>query len=211
MSEPAKRGVKWWIKALVLFHLFAITFWSLPDPPARLRIWADQPDSELLKTARPPQGSDWILVKNRQFLKKSNLHYYLTSTGFWQYWDMFAPNPSNLDVWVDAEVEYEDGTQDIQPYPRMYELPIPVKYVKERYRKFLERAHLEENQWMWPTFAQRLALEAYERTGKMPERVRLRRHWRKILPPDQKTPSDYVVVRYYTHVVDQDKIRRMAR
>lgn len=213
MEEKAGGGVKWWIKVLVLFHMFAITFWSLPDPPDRLKIWSDNPDSPLLSKARPPTGTQWVLVKNRQWFKRSNLHYYLTSTGFWQYWDMFAPNPSNIDVWVDAEIDYEDGTSGIRRYPRMYDLSIPEKYLKERYRKFLERAHLEENRWLWPTFAQRMALEAFEATGKMPREVRLRRHWRRIPDPARRAElqEDYNVFIYYTHIVDQPKLREQAR
>jgi hypothetical protein len=207
MDAPSDKGVQWWIKAIVLFHVFAITFWSIPDPPERLKIWADQPDSPLLKTANAPFGTDWILVKNRQYLKRSFLASYLTCTGFWQYWDMFAPNPASTDLWVDAEIDYSDGSTGIYKYPRVHDLSIPEKYLKERYRKFLERAQTEENQWMWPSFAQRIALEAYEKEGKMPVTVRLRRHWRKIQPPGKKTPEDYNLFVYYTHIVNQDKVK----
>ena len=210
MEEAKDPGVKWWIKVLVLFHMFAISFWSIPDPPDRLKIWSDEPDSPLLKTATPPFGTDWILVKNRQYLKKSPLSLYLTKTGFWQYWDMFSPNPSNIDIWADAEVEYADGTKGIYQYPRVYNYSIPQKYIKERYRKFLERAHSETDQWLWPVFAQRIALEIYEQQGKMPAKVTLRRHWRRITDYPKPPQDGYNVYNYYTHVVDQAKVKEQA-
>lgn len=186
------KPVPWWVKALVAFHAFAILMWALPSPPSR------------------PWGSDVLLMYDQR-LKDSFLRYYLTTTGFWQYWDMFSPNPADTDIWCDTIVTFKDGTKKLYKYPRMKELSIPVKYFKERYRKFYERVNQDKNKYLWPTFAQRIALENYRDPNNPPVEVRLRRHFRVIPPPGKPVPKDYTVYEYYVHVVDQRKLRSQAR
>ncbi|HRF59027.1 MAG TPA: hypothetical protein PLH94_03825 [Fimbriimonadaceae bacterium] len=209
-GEAPKRGVKVWIKILVLFHAFAILSWSLPDVPRSFRVYLtpDVPPA-LLDQAQKPIGTDWLLIWNAK-LHQTPFQYYLMSTGFWQSWDMFAPNPANTDVWVDAKITFRDGTERLYPYPRMKSLSIPVKYFKERYRKFLERAHVDDNAWLRPRFAQRIALEAFEDPQNPPTRVVLRRHFRKVLPPHRVTPDGYTVVEYFDYPVDQAQLRKEA-
>lgn len=206
MEESAGGGVKWWIKVLVLFHMFAITFWSLPDPPDRLKIWSDNPDSSLLAKARPPSGTQWVLVKNRQWFKRSNLHYYLTSTGFWQYWDMFAPNPSDTDLWGTATVTYKDGATKLYAYPRIYDLPIPRKYLMERYRKFFERASNDGFKYLWIPFAKRVAL-LNRQAGNPVVKVELTRHWMVLPGPGKPMPTDYQTYTYFTYEVPPSEQR----
>lgn len=194
------------IKILVIFHLAAITIWSLPDPRKEVmeeKIFRD-PQGHLVKAE--PTGTDWLLYWNWKYLKTSPIKYYLMSSGVWQYWDMFAPNPSNWDGYVDAVVTYKDGTEKQYQYPRMRKLGIVERYFKERYRKFLERAHTDQYSWMWPFFAQRIAMEACTDKNNPPVQVKLRRHWREIQPPDQPQPKEYNTYQYYVHDVDQDKL-----
>lgn len=191
MVPAVVKTVPWWVKTLVAFHAFAIIVWTMPNAPAQ------------------PRGTDWVLVFDQK-LKQSNLRYYLICTGFWQYWDMFAPNPANNDIWCDAEVTFQSGVKRIHQYPRMKKLSIPEKYLKERYRKFYERASMGLNSYLWPPFAQRIALEAYTRPDDPPVEVRLRIHERIIKPPDQPQETGFTTTEYYRHIVDLKKLRADA-
>src|SRR5580658_2682380 len=44
---------------------------------------------------------------------------YMTATGFMQGWNMFAPNPYTLDVYVETRIHYADGSVRSWTYPRM--------------------------------------------------------------------------------------------
>ena len=99
------------------------------------------------------------------------------ASGLWQSWDMFAPNPAGTDIWCDAEVVFDDGSTKRHQYPRIYKLSLVSKFFKERYRKFYERVNQDSNSWLWPPFAQRIALEEYEPGKPIPVTVRLWRHF----------------------------------
>lgn len=193
MSGPERRSVHPIVQVLVVAHIVAITLWSLPRTPIY------------------PRGTDALLRLNDEHFRPSPARYYLEATGVWQYWDMFAPDPSRWDGYVDAEVTYQSGEKRIYAYPRMKKLGIVEKYFKERYRKFLERAHLEQYQYLWPTFAQRIALEATTDPANPVVAVTLRRHWRMVQPPEKPQPTEYSRYDYFTHVVDLEKLRRDLR
>jgi hypothetical protein len=185
------------LRVYVLFHLVAITSWSLPPPP------------KAVSSGRVgPYGSDWILLANERYVRKSIAADYVLWTGFWQFWDMFSPDPASIDFWGDADVTFKDGAVRRHQYPRMYILPIPAKYIKERYRKFYERAHPDEYAYLWPVFAQRIALENLGDPSNPPVKVALRRHWMKIPKPGQPMPREYVSYVYYVHDVDQEALQR---
>lgn len=226
-SQENERTVPWWVKWLVAFHVFAITAWSLPTPAPALANGTLKPRihaTSVSAFARSliPYIHDQILlfayhIKHPSEIDPAPMRItgqvtrgYVLGTGMWQYWDMFAPNPSTLDFWVDAEVEFQDGTKRIHAYPRMANLSIPMKYVQERFRKFLERAHAEDYQYAWPQFAQRIALSEFDDPSNPPVKVTLRRHFREILPPDQKTPSTYTDYAYYEHFVNLSALRADA-
>lgn len=175
-SKPKKKSKKtepnapWGLKVFILFHVVAITCWSLPKAaPAVLRGEVD---------ARIP---DRILAFNDRFMKTSIIQPYLLSTGLWQSWDMFSPNPANEDVWEDATVQLRSGAKVHYQYPRMYLLPPVVKYEKERYRKFFEHANTDEG--LWPYFAQRVAYVAAPDPSDPAVKVTLTRHWYDVPRP----------------------------
>jgi hypothetical protein len=114
---------------------------------------------------------------------------------------MFSPNPAQRDYYGDAVVIYNDGKEEVFPYPRMYALSIPEKYVKERYRKFYERAHLESSTYLWMPFAQRIANLSNKYPGNPPKLIRLRRYWRDIAAPGTPQPSAYNSYMYYQYQV----------
>ena len=196
MAEPTptpERTVSPWVKIFVAAHIFCITVWAIPQPPESIRTGKS-----------PPQGTDWILVWNSQYLKNLGLvRDYCTFTGFWQYWDMFSPNPAQIDYWGDADVIYRDGSVRHYKYPRMFDLSIPAKYPMERYRKYFERAHSEDYRFLWPVFAQRIALECDDNPQNPPVLVKLRRHWLQIVTPGRIQPTAYNEYEYYQHHVDQ--------
>ena len=182
-----------WVKLLVGFHVFATTVWALPNL-----------SDKVMSGEVEPTGTKWLLFWNAKYLKTlSPVKAYLFSTGTWQYWDMFAPDPANTDWYGTAEIEYRDGTRGPGYYPRIYDLPIPVKFVKERYRKFYERAHDDAKPIIWPAFAQRIALTGYTDPNNPPVAVRLTRHWRFVADPGKKQVEAYSSYTYYTYLVDQ--------
>lgn len=209
MAEQAerKRGVHWAVQAWVYFHIFMIASWSLPKPPDRPRPktaveWVREAPNELLR-------ANWVF-------KGSPFHYYLDTTGFWQYWNMFSPNPANVDVWLDAEVEFEDGTVMLFKYPRMQDLSVFERYFKERYRKFVENTHGDRFAYKWPIVAQAIAYQSYQGDGNLPVRVTLRRHFKEIkaldsfAPPKDYVEPEYQTYAFFTYMVDTQKIERQV-
>jgi len=199
-SQPLKpkkeRNAPIWIKAFVVFHLVAITMWSLPYPKrpyqlgtAKFEISTRSPaDFARSFSETVTQG---ILYLNWRYLKLSPLMYYPGATGFWQYWDMFSPDPASVDLFMDAEVTYKDGSVFKFNYPRIYSLPLPTKYLKERYRKFFENVNSAEGKSARPYVAQRIALESFRDPANPPIKVVLFCNAFRIAPPGQPQPSQY--------------------
>ncbi|MGV3615984.1 MAG: hypothetical protein ACO1SV_11675 [Fimbriimonas sp.] len=199
-SQVPKKNAPWYVKAFVVVHLVCITAWSLPHPP-----------EGIAKGTSTPVGSDWLLVWNEKYLKSFQpLFAYLFVTGTWQYWDMFSPNPSRTDIWVDAEVIYRDGTRKPYQYPRIYLLPIPSKYANERFRKFYERVNEDKYSYLWPQFAQRIAY-LNDDPKNPPVTIRLTRHWLDISPPGKPQPTEYNSKMYFEYAVDQAKLAEMRQ
>ena len=201
-SEAVARAARppWWIKAFVAFHLVAITLYALPNPPDELRAGTVK-----------PVGSDWILYLIWRYTKPFPLvQAYAFSTGFWQYWDMFAPNPVSRDQYCTAQITYKDGFVRDYQYPRMFLLPIPQKFLQERFRKFYERAHdlygtqtAESKGYVAVRFAQRIALINDDRTGAPPVEVKLFIHdWALPAPGGSLVPK-YITTQYFDYIVDQ--------
>ena len=231
MAEPAKkRGVHWAIQAWVFLHLFLVLSWTMPDPPARIARQAGfQPEAEFEQGIEPPTMPEptlgqrlkdlpnYGLLYNRLWIKDSPLSYYIASTGFWQSWNMFSPNPANVDVYIDAIVEYQDGSVMQFKYPSMQELSLTERYFKERYRKFVENSHLDTYSYKWPAVAQRVAYLSYKGDGNFPIKVTLRRHFKTILPTNPIPPAEgyiepeYKTYAYFDYLVDIEKLKRQAR
>lgn len=190
--------------AFVIFNVLMVTLYALPKPsPAVVNNEVDA------------HGSDIFLKWNDAKLKTNPvMENYLYTTGLWQYWDMFAPNPAQVDIWCDAEVIFFDGSHVTYQYPRMKALPLGQKYLMERYRKFYERvnlsdpAHGSDNGWLWATFAQHIALVNASDPKNPPVRIGLTRHyqdWQGLGNPNkQPTPEPpYGSTTFYWHIVDQ--------
>lgn len=200
-GKPQRVSV--WVKGFVFFHLAAITIWSIPAAPAEFSSKPVFKTGSIQDICRSMNYE--IRLFTEMYLKPSIVRLYLLPTGFWQYWDMFSPNPASTDMWCDAVVKYQDGSTKIYQYPRMYLLSIPVKYEKERYRKFYERAHLDDYSYLWPQFAQRIAHEMDNPTDP-PVEVSLRRHWEEVSPPGKPQPTHYQQYTYFNYVVNQQTL-----
>jgi hypothetical protein len=135
---------------------------------------------------------------------------YLYSTGFWQYWNMFSPNPANVDVYMDALVTYQDGTQMQFEYPVMQHLSVWERYFKERYRKFVENVHPDRFAYKWPSVAQAIAYQSYKGDGNLPKIVTLRRHFKTVLGPDEVQDPEYKEYSFFTYMVDTEKLLKQV-
>ncbi|MBS1714044.1 MAG: hypothetical protein JST30_06870 [Armatimonadetes bacterium] len=208
VSPKPKKGVNVLIKLFVFWHMFAMLSWSLPNPPNAVANGILPATTE--NVWKYPV--DYALLANAQLhARHAPMYGYMFVSGLWQYWDMFAPNPSDTDLWWDAIVTYESGRVEVFKYPRIYTMPIYEKYFKERYRKYLERVNTDaKDSWKRPAFAQRVALLSYDDPNDPPVEVQLRRHWRTLESMEKGVPekeSEFVLFRY---LVDQDKLRKDA-
>ncbi len=206
-ATETPRRVSGWVKAFVGFHLLAITIWAIPNPPAAFlngAQWKLRTDS---LPAFTQSLNDGFRVFTNNKLKTTVVKYYLIPSGFWQYWDMFAPNPANVDFYCDADVIYSDGTHRIYTYPRMYKLGLVQKYAMERFRKYYERARDDSYQYVWHDFAQRIALLSTTNIDNPPVEVRLSRHWNEVQPPGQPQSTTYQSYEYIRYSVNQTKLR----
>lgn len=165
------------VKIWVWTHIVIISIKCLPSAPS---------DIKGAIPKRRPFGTEYALLAADAI--KPTLDLYLWPTGFWQGWEMFAPNPSDWEGYATAVIYFKDGTRKEYSYPRMYALGIGIKYLKERYRKFLERAGNDQFRWLWPRFAMRVALENYTDRNNPPVGVQLWRH-AYIVPPTLTFPG----------------------
>ncbi|MFZ4507089.1 MAG: hypothetical protein ACOYON_05250 [Fimbriimonas sp.] len=196
-SKPSEPNAPTWVKVLVAIHLLMIVIWATPNPaPA------------VTQGVREPTFADQILIWNVNTLKSAPpVRAYAFTTATWQYWDMFAPDPSNTDLYGDAEVVFRDGSVRPYQYPRIKLLPIPQKYPMERYRKFYERAHAENATYMWAVFARRIAFLNND-AANPPVRVRLFRHWQPVAPPGGIQQETYNKYMYFEYVVAPSDLAR---
>ena len=119
-----KRAV---ISAFLLFHIIAITCWSIPlDSPLR---------TAFVSFIRP----------------------YFVWSGLFQSWDMFAPLPTSANAYIQAFVIYKDGTIRNWKFPRMEQLGLAERYYRERYRKYEENLKQDANAPLWPDAARHIA------------------------------------------------------
>lgn len=115
------------ISAFLLFHIVAITCWSIPM------------DSPLIAVFRHV------------------IRPYFLWTGLFQSWDMFAPAPKFVNSYVDAVVSDRNGHTSLWKFPRMEQLSFTERYFEERYRKFVENLKEDKNVAFWPDAARRIA------------------------------------------------------
>ena len=204
LDELKKRTVNPIVKILVVAHMALILSWSMPNAAPAIANGNIPPTPSNI--AR--NFVDYGLAVNGLLRSAPPVRYFGFSSGLWQYWDMFAPNPANVDLWYDTLVVYKSGRSEVVPYARMKDLSIWAKYFKERYRKYTERIGADADAWKRPAFCQRMAYLAYKDPNDPPVRVFLRRHWREMPGMDKPVPQDYTVTQVFEYVVDQAKLKK---
>ncbi len=152
------------LNLLILFHLTAIVFWSLPPPASATRPLAGHYGA--LREAVNRRTSAYILL-----------------TGLWQSWDMFSPNPLSLNCDVEADVTMRDGRTAAWIFPRMNELGLAQRYQMERWRKWREHVRCDDYRSIWADTARSVARRFNDATNP-PVKVTLTRYWME-LPPAQ--------------------------
>lgn len=135
---------------------------------------------------------------------------YLSFFSIYQDWLMFAPNPNRLNLYVTADVEFDDGSTASYDFEHASSDTIWEKYAYgEKYRKFiLDGLRKDENAWMRPDAA-RFALRKLKDGNyhKIPLKVHLTRHWTET--PDPKVEwrphgsksTKYKSFKFYTYEV----------
>ena len=163
------------LSAFILFHLLAITAWSL--------------------------HSDSPLVQNFT----NAIRPYMLWTGLFQNWDMFAPDPSKLNCNMGAVVEYRDGTRSLWSFPKMESRGIVDKYFRERWRKYAnDNLRLDPNAALWPDAARYVARQNY-RPANPPVAVSLIRYWSEVPRPSANgsyQPAPWQWYSFYRYSVD---------
>jgi hypothetical protein len=135
---------------------------------------------------------------------------YLSFFSIYQDWMMFAKNPSRMNVYISADVEFDDGTKDTYVFPRPTELSLIDKYVYgERYRKIVSEAiRRDDHMFMWEDTAKFAMRKLKDKNfAKIPLKVHLIRHWNET--PDIKTKfvphlyknQNYASHKFYTYEV----------
>jgi hypothetical protein len=137
------------INAFLIFHLIAIVGWSIP-------------------LANP------LAEASKSFVRP-----YMIWSGLFQSWDMFSPAPKAVNSYLEAIVLYRDGNTRIWKFPRMEQLGLMDRYLRERYRKFAENLQEDKNASLWPDAARFIATRNNDRP--VPVRmVFLVRYWSEI-------------------------------
>jgi len=218
VNPKSPRNAPWWVKAFVVFHIIAITIWALPNPPegyanGDLKLGIDPNSPGGIPGSLSRLITDAPMVWKANYGRDAFFKYYTLSTGFWQYWDMFAPNPIGYDVYCTADVRFADDTYITYKYPRMYDLDVFRKYLGERYRKFFERVN--GMPFTWSYFVRHIADLCEAKYHKKVLGVKLWSHQFLTPPPDQPfdvkyTDRDFFVAthilgswQYYQHQGDK--------
>lgn len=115
------------VSVFILFHLIAITCWSVPT------------HSSLVMGVKDLVGP------------------YMQWTALSQSWDMFAPDPRPVNTYIRAVIITQNRHIHVWTFPRMEQLSFGERYRKERYRKFAENLVAAKNAAILPDVARHLA------------------------------------------------------
>ena len=108
---------------------------------------------------------------------------YLMITGLAQGWTMFSPNPSDVDLYIEARITYADGQVRGWNYPRMIDMGYVERYRRERFRKMIEIANQDSSRMVWPSLARYAARRNNSDPRNRPVAVELVRHFRNTPAP----------------------------
>jgi hypothetical protein len=174
-----KRWRQGFISAFIAFHLIAISVWAFP---------MDTP----------------LIVKMRDAISP-----YMLWSGLFQRWNMFAPEPVKVDVFIEGDVTLHDGEKRSWTFPRMENLSYAQRYAKERSRKFTEYLRMDTESGLWPDAARHIA-RLFANPANPPVLVVLVRNFSQVEPPlpggaVQRTPWSRVP--FYVYVVKSGDLK----
>lgn len=104
----------------------------------------------------------------------------MTLTDFAQGWKMYAPNPDDRDLWIDARVTFRNGKIRKWAMPRVKDMSYLRRYPLERMRQWMDSA--SNNPTLWYPLARYAARTCDTDPNNPPVRVVLREHVRRIPP-----------------------------
>lgn len=131
--------------------------------------------------------------------------------GLWQSYDVFSPNPRDINLDLEGLVTFDDGSTTIWKYPRMEQMGIVERVIHERWRK-LGHDHLnwEKEKQLWPDFARFIA-RTVNSENKHPASVVLVRHWIAIPKPKdgfgKPLPPHTNRYEFYSYKVQEEDLK----
>jgi hypothetical protein len=101
-----------------------------------------------------------------------------SATGLNQNWRVYSP-PRDISAYVEARVDYSDGTASVYSIPDRPGIGTLVDY---RWQKYMEVIRPDAGEPYWPAFAEYVANRA-RAEGRDPVHVTVIRRWADTLPP----------------------------
>lgn len=157
-----KPGLKIVISFFILFHWFCVVAWLFPKPSVT--------KTTMLSLSLPLPKKDkttghWTIQK------RHIVETYLHNTGLWQDWSMFAPNPLQINRYVNATVVYQDGSEKIFNLPRLSQLNMFEAWIQKRWRKYQHRLIDENGPGFRDDFARYVARKMYTDPNNPPVKI----------------------------------------
>lgn len=125
---------------------------------------------------------------------------YIRVIGAEQAWGVFAPNPRNISIGLEASVTFADGSTATWELPHGSALGENLRYY--RWRKWLERARSDDYKSLWEPTARWIAAQ-YEDEPSPVVRVQLIRQFRRNEVTGPQPPYESVV--YFTYVPRKER------
>jgi len=164
LRRVGRRERRWWarkaVNVFIVWQLYALMIWLVPSQSALVQ---------------SPVGVGLVRT-------------YMTLTSLAQSWSMFSPYPDKLDVTLEAQITYLDGTKRSWYFPRMAHMGYARRYEEERWRKLVEVATHGNSQSLWLSMARYAARANDDDPKNRPVSVVLFQHMRLIPPPGTPMP-----------------------
>jgi hypothetical protein len=159
------------INGFLLFHLFAISVWSFPIDVRSLR--------KIKRVIAP----------------------YMAWSGLTQEWALFAPEPMDINAYLDAQITYRDGRQKVWKFPMPQDFGYYRRYFMDRERKWSsDNLRADRDAFLWPDAARYVARLNNE-PNNPPVTVSLVRHWSFIAPPLSGKSEPWSQYTFFTYIV----------
>ncbi len=130
---------------------------------------------------------------------------YLNATGLCQDFYVFSPDVNTTYAEISGIVRMRDGTTVIWQYPRIVEMNLWQKMVKERYRAYATTVLSRSNNYLLPAMSSHIARDVYQRCGRKsrPQSVTIRVNWHEVAPPEHAQTAKSGVVDIYQSAIEE--------